>query len=439
MRLGNITDWLEQLEPSSEHAIDATVSCGPKHQQHHPLSPPESQKRQRSMSAQREPKRQKVHDDPNKTPRGNSSWQGVGAFQTDSPTTSLPPPSEPQSQSQSQASGRSSPSKALGGLEINPDGIKGRRLSPRDPRMPQKLTELLMELQMTTTSGVGLISSNSKAEIRAEAKKDPEFCLFLDHMFADPKNRDRIGPTPPVHQVIHLVAEAAECHLSRQNEAGWNMMVHHPLLFTAIYSSRRQNQLVGFAPCTTAKIIKEYVSTASQPKMVDFCIYMDPTVNEAASDAVQILRRMLPAGVINHTDFQPLRDRPIAISIETKSRGRTQPETAELQLGTWHAAQWRFLEDLVSRTGGSLDGLPFLPAVIVQGHSWSFAATTREGHRTDLWTEYCFGSTSDVAGVYKAIWGLQRLALWAREVYWPWFEKNGLGVEDDEHIPNSAA
>ncbi|KAH8661820.1 hypothetical protein BGZ61DRAFT_296295, partial [Ilyonectria robusta] len=121
-------------------------------------------------------------------------------------------------------------------------------------------------------------------------------------------------------------------------------------------------------------------------------------------DAVQILRRMLPAGVINHTDFHPLRDRPIAISIETKSRGRAQSETAELQLGTWHAAHWRFLEDLISRTGGSLDGLPFLPAVSVQDHGWSFAAMIREGHRTDMWTEYCFGSTSNVAGVYEAMW-----------------------------------
>ncbi|OIW22459.1 hypothetical protein CONLIGDRAFT_687567 [Coniochaeta ligniaria NRRL 30616] len=51
--------------------------------------------------------------------------------------------------------------------------------------------------------------------------------------------------------------------------------------------------------------------------------------------------------------------------------------------------------------GGRLKELPFMPAVIVQGHVWSFAATTREGQKTILWTDCAFGSTKDPLGIYR--------------------------------------
>ncbi|RYC81644.1 hypothetical protein BFJ63_vAg15451 [Fusarium oxysporum f. sp. narcissi] len=54
----------------------------------------------------------------------------------------------------------------------------------------------------------------------------------------------------------------------------------------------------------------------------------------------------------------------MALSIEAKGVSNTPAGSAELQIGTWHSAQWRFLEDLVSRNDGSMDGLPFLPAII---------------------------------------------------------------------------
>jgi hypothetical protein len=139
----------------------------------------------------------------------------------------------------------------------------------------------------------------------------------------------------------------------------------------------------------------------------------------------------LPCGVINHTDFLPLRNRPVVVGIETKKRGGGDQTEAELQIGTWHAAQWKMLAQLVDDVrggGGRLDTLPFLPAVLVCGHEWSFAATTREGRKTILWLEKGFGSTTSPLGVYKTVWGLQRIARWAAEVYWPWFRDNVLGV-----------
>jgi hypothetical protein len=93
--------------------------------------------------------------------------------------------------------------------------------------------------------------------------------------------------------------------------------------------------------------------------------------------------------------------------------------------------QWRFLEDLVSRNGGSMDGPPFLPAIITQGHQWSFAATTREGQKTVLWLPFQFGSTDDVIGVYRTVLGLQQLCRWVGVVFWPWYKKNALGISEE--------
>ncbi|KAM6513107.1 hypothetical protein FALCPG4_015580 [Fusarium falciforme] len=431
MKTEDITNWLSQLEPLAGSGSTALYPQPTDNNQHQPPSPPESRKRRQTMTddSHPTPKRQRVEDnasDVDDTPRASSSRRGRGYLQTASPTTSLPAPSESQS-GQSQTSGRSSPLKQISSMELYSDGFETRVLSLTTPALPPVLSQLLMELEKCS-NGVGVISSDLQEEIKEQAKRDLSLHVFLDYMFAAPADRDQLGPTPSLDDVAYLVEEAAECQATTQSESGWNMMVHHPLLYKAIYGCRRRNQIVGFAPCTTAKIIREYLPTTSQAKMVDFCIYLMPETEQIALNATKSLRRALPCNVINHTDIVSLRNRPIAVSIETKRRGGVQPATAELQLGTWHAAQWKFLEDLVARSGGSFDGLPFLPAIIVEGHHWSFAATTREGQQTVLWLEKEFGSTSSLLGVYKAVWGLQRLAQWAREVYWPWFRRNALGI-----------
>lgn len=433
----DITNWLARVESITNDSSDATRLVNPKQanrRQDHPPSPPESLKKRMTMDDDESPmpKRQKVHEDPNRAPKASSNRHGLGCLRTSSPTTSLPAPARTPtaSDTQSTASGRSSPSKQLTTPEIGTDGVEQRKLSLTDPSLPSALSNLLLELQNCSSSGVGIMSSDLQVEIKEQGKTDARFRVFMDHMFAVAADRDQLGPTPPIDEATRLVQEAAECQVSRQNESGWNMMVHYPLLYSAVYGPRRRAQLVGFAPCTTAKIIREYLPTSSSAKMVDFCVYLDPAADQAATEAIQTLRRSLPFQVINHSGFQPFRKQPIAISIETKSRSRAQSEAAELQLGTWHSAQWRFLERLVNHSGGTFEGLPFLPAVVVQGHDWSFAATTREGRKTVLWLEHPFGSTSDVVGVYKTVWCVQRLARWASEVYWPWFRANCLGVGD---------
>lgn len=188
-------------------------------------------------------------------------------------------------------------------------------------------------------------------------------------------------------------------------------------------------------------------------KKVDFCLYLSPDEagDTVAASVIQEYRRRLPCAVVNYTDFVPLRSRPVAVSIETKRRGADQPAEAGLQMGTCHAAQWNLLSRLVvnhgtgtdedkgqgvgvGASGKALDSLPFLPGVVVNGHSWNFVATTREGRKTILWQERCFGDTSNPLGVYKVVAGIQRLARWARDIYWPWYRGNVLGIKLHQEV-----
>lgn len=315
-------------------------------------------------------------------------------------------------------------------MELSSDRVKTKVLDSTNPNLPPALSDLLVELQ-ECNDGFGVISNAMEANIKEKAKNISGLRNFRDIMFAPFTDRDQLGPTPSFDDVARLVNRARHCQDLKKSESGWNMAVHYPLLDNALPREcdwGGQRQLIGFEDCTTAKIIREYLPACATGKMVDFCLCIMSEVEATAWNSIERASRDLPSQVINHTDEYGLRNRPIAVSIETKRQGEERLADAELQLGTWHAAQWKLLERLVTQNGGTLDELPFLPAVVVHGHIWSFAATTREGLTTVLWLEQEFGSTSSLHGVYKTVWGLQRLAKWASDVYWPWFKKNALGL-----------
>lgn len=41
------------------------------------------------------------------------------------------------------------------------------------------------------------------------------------------------------------------------------------------------------------------------------------------------------------------------------------------------------------------------------------------------------GHTRDAIGIYKVVYGLQKLKAWALENYWPWYRRCILGLSDD--------
>lgn len=217
----------------------------------------------------------------------------------------------------------------------------------------------------------------------------------------------------------------------------------------------------------TASVIPDYLPFASPSKKVDFCIYIEPTADSSfesspssfrsAQSAITAARNQLPCGVINHTTYYPLRERPIALSIETKKTGEGW-EGATLQLGVWQAAQWNILQHLASsssataqqnkaqsnngiqdepavRTGdhGEVDTqqtpsaepvLPdFLPGIIIQGHEWYFVVSTKVGDQAVVWSKITMGATNSAMGIYQIILALQTIRAWVEATYWPMVRK----------------
>lgn len=138
---------------------------------------------------------------------------------------------------------------------------------------------------------------------------------------------------------------------------------------------------------------------------------------------------------INPVDEEPIDDAPICLSIATHSSGNDYMEALG-QMNAWLTAQWTRLRELVEDSDAEthLNGLFYLPGVVVEGHDWYFVAATQEKlaadeYRTIMWGRIHFGSTETLEGVYRIICVIHRLVDWADGTYWPWLVKNVLGID----------
>ncbi|KAJ9145265.1 hypothetical protein NKR19_g6088 [Coniochaeta hoffmannii] len=61
--------------------------------------------------------------------------------------------------------------------------------------------------------------------------------------------------------------------------------------------------------------------------------------------------------------------------------------------------------------------------IIIQGHDWSLAVTTRVGLKkvcpwSVLWYDCPIGRTHDMLGIYKIVYGVQKLVAFSKDVFW---------------------
>ncbi|KAJ9634226.1 hypothetical protein H2199_009056 [Coniosporium tulheliwenetii] len=119
---------------------------------------------------------------------------------------------------------------------------------------------------------------------------------------------------------------------------------------------------------------------------------------------------------INQTMYDSLRQRPIAISIETKTPNAPE-EQAGVQLGVWVAAHFTRLRGLVDTQ------MPTLPLLFVTGHDWHILfAASRTAGILDLYGKLRIGDTSSLLGINKLISALRRLAQWVTISFKGWLE-----------------
>ncbi|GAB7357753.1 hypothetical protein MBLNU459_g0404t3 [Dothideomycetes sp. NU459] len=221
--------------------------------------------------------------------------------------------------------------------------------------------------------------------------------------------RAQLGLPPTLQDVDRVVERAGKLSKSAATESAWKSFVHGQLLDLAEYHSQH----------------RQSVSAHNMTRLVDYAIALN--TDGKLSTALERLPLSSDGGVrsLNHTRDASLVDKPLVVSIETKSEGGNLHE-AQVQLGVWAAAHLTRLDELLRHRNSSVvANPPWLPLLIAQGPQWYFlfARRTTEG-KTDLFSKLEFGDATSTHGVFKILSVLQLLFDWAEREYRPWFEEN---------------
>ncbi|RMJ04980.1 hypothetical protein CDV36_014357 [Fusarium kuroshium] len=239
------------------------------------------------------------------------------------------------------------------------------------------------------------------------------------------------------------------------SEASWNSLVHTPLLEIAIEPPAEtdddendvdvdddavadQDDPVSFWDITAARphrsfLPKDARGEALEAKMVDFCLAVSDTDIQAA--AVRTVKAcQANAGPsdsnlvrsINHTEYMPLRWRPIAVNIETKTPDGSSQE-GMAQLSVWAATHFERLRALKRSKGALLREMQTdealstaLPLLLIQGSTWSLFFAVDGTDRIDIFNGIVIGDTTTMIGCYKVVAALRELATWSETTFRTW-------------------
>lgn len=140
---------------------------------------------------------------------------------------------------------------------------------------------------------------------------------------------------------------------------------------------------------TTAKVFplafnpKDVSGTRLGGKMVDYAICLESGPTEPIFNRMRTAMQIesTDSQYINQTSFEPVRFRPIAVSIEVKVAGNEIEATT--QLSVWVAAHFRRLQRIIHRSGVGSE-MTVLPLINIQGHKWFTTLAVQKNIKTVL-------------------------------------------------------
>ncbi|KAK6221150.1 hypothetical protein QIS74_04879 [Colletotrichum tabaci] len=316
-------------------------------------------------------------------------------------------------QSTSTKSRTSSPRKQMRAAERASTGFVHEKFSLNRDTLPPSLSSLLEQLK-DINSSVGILPQEARDELRRF--RIPEYA------FAE---RPTLVRYPKPGFVSKVLNRAAACDLEREGECSWNVEVHHPIL-SWVCRPDDVAGLVDFRYCTSATVLAKHQPKGMPSKMVDFCMIVRPPRGSLEDQTIDAVTDSRPGGSINHTDWGCFTRNPITLSIETKSTSEEQGR-AILQMGIWHACQWRNIRELGQ--GCVPPGLEFLPGLLILGHEWFFVASVPGPlGQSVLYSKQAIGTTESEAGIYSILAALEVLRAWSADHFWPAFKGAVLGL-----------
>jgi hypothetical protein len=260
-------------------------------------------------------------------------------------------------------------------------------------QLPPDVIDLYNSIHDIVKYGGAFLPAAIRSEMARLMKgREPPAGLYLEAHEEDPLCQpppwicqDTASPTclalDELRVVGHLEKNARNCLELRQSEAAWNCAIHHPVLELALWQHQPQ---MDFFNTTSAKILPAFMpafqwGNVTNGKMVDFTICPRSGHDDSLYAAIRSTVSASPlvdgreVG-INQTDYKPLLDALIAISIETKVGGASLDE-GRVQLAVW-AAAWhhRMLSLGIGRPTADTSAserLVTLPLILTLDHEWS--------------------------------------------------------------------
>lgn len=462
----SIFAWIQGL-PNQPRKRRRTATTH--YQEQQLASPPASLKDDTYTKMTLTPKRRRLqgiagHDslpDPDTTPRPGIRRiaSSSGSFSTSASETS------------SRASGTPSTKQQIMNLRLSESGVECKPLDvDAAPDAAQKLVSTLEEIGRAHDILPHALEHTIVAKLK---ERDMEYRKWR-HSFLPMEEPDGLpGRIPTFEEVEKIHWKARECQEFNHEESSWNSQVHLRVL-ESIYEEAIGSQCDDFnamswyvifdasrmvAPAfyaytflnssSTARPHREFKPASSPIKMINICVYASVDRDAPLKASLNKFSGATPTQTVNHTDFEAISARPLLLSIETKRPG-VHWDTAQLQIGIWHAAQWSFLrwavrqkilrqradrglqmpqtdeeqDEFKAEELTVLSSLGFIPGIIIQGHRWHLVLSTYGDGKTKLWTDYQFGTTQSCLEIYAVIAGMRQLTAWARDSYLPWFKRS---------------
>ncbi|KAF6527977.1 hypothetical protein HZS61_008279 [Fusarium oxysporum f. sp. conglutinans] len=219
---------------------------------------------------------------------------------------------------------------------------------------------------------------------------------FFDH--PEDKSSDYKNELAALREIQQ---DAIICQRQGASESAWNVDVHGPLLKLALKPFESLHRAI----LTHASISKPFVPEMrtgsyydiTKSKMIDWGITMRPS--EYTAEHISEVLDSLPHNKrsINQTIYGPVRNDPIAVSIETKIASGLIEE-ARGQLGLWVAAWHQRMRALRI----SDEQIITLPLILVMEHQWKLMFACDQGNAISYGTrgsEIKYMSTNTIQNV----------------------------------------
>lgn len=119
-------------------------------------------------------------------------------------------------------------------------------------------------------------------------------------------------------------------------------------------------------------------------KMVDYVICLEADPTEPIFNRMMNVMQLEPpdSQYTKHTSFEPLRFRPIAVSIVTEVAASNEAE-ATTQLSVWVVAHFKRLQSIIQYSGIGSE-MPVLPLISIKGGQWYATLAVQGDNKTVL-------------------------------------------------------